>query len=919
MRVPTANVIIGFDRGVMDRLFTEGATYKSLIQGLTKKGEFDEVLLFDNESNPNFVSFEHTMGFGKGMKMVLTFIDPKGEFERRFMTDNITRNIAGFSKNKKAYNKFTYEELAISKEETEDQNKEDEISAKANADVEKSQVLYDKKFFSDLKEKMSEHYGEREFYVAYGSGSNLDLWSGPHRTVMTGAEVTVKGSRKITLTLTPTANAVQLSHRRGASNEKVDLDLAGLTMRYSGISKPIEFTNLKEGGKAYDPIALLGLSELAVSGITGLVDTAYSNSKDTTDALKKIGLANAASELGDFDFHSMIVDTLRSYVQKATGNRNVIVLLPNINVTCRQHLDDSIKNSRASQALSIISSASKIPLFGSFIKQITDYQYNPNLGELGFKEQFISSFLSSFGLELHQTLKDATGYELKAIPYSSIESRINYEVGKTANERFEKYFDHHNFYAIAQKASDKGIPNHMDVVNTIIKKINLNAKEEYQINLGIYNETDIKLLDFWGGSIKSLPTHKFPLFGGYKDFSEDQEAIIVGDQALIQKYLYGKVDLDNKFKTIQEYQDAASLAKENQGKYESDLENLPVSNPWEAPSPKYTSTLAASSLEAAAIEQGEIYKAGIIGAVKAIPLHPLDALMLTSKSYNKAVRAIAFPPITGEGSFGDISDIPDTFGYSDKQFTNTKKDYIKKQGIPIFRYNTTNPNVLDINFKFGGVYFAQLKMGFNKMVTRKASGVTEGLLPIGTGSLPIRTIGAAAAYLRQKNFSLDSDNRLEILKDLKGKVSIELMKDLEVTDPLSAAQAIGALLDKAEGGNDDDLKGLIEVDQLLPGNPQSVLTDFAENVYRQALQMSIKTLPLFHVSNIHNMSSPCIVFAQDASIKQSIDPQRTLLNSFFSGLYKIMGWKHTINTSTATSEFSLVKNAPKYDLEEASE
>lgn len=913
MRVPTANVIVGFDREVMDRLFSDGATYKSLIQGLTSKGEFSEVLLFDNESNPNFVSFEHTMGFGKGMKMVLTFIDPKGEFENRFMSDNIQRNIAGFSYNKKVYNKFTYEEKFVASEKTEEQNKGDVISDKANKDTEKSQALFDKQGFSDLQKKMSEHYGEREFFVAYGSGNNLDLWSGPHRTIMTGAEIVVKGSRKITLTLTPTARSVQLGQRRGAYNEKVDLDLAGLTMRYSGISKPIEFNNLKDEGRAYDPITHLGLSELSVSGITGLVDTIYANTKDTSVALKKIGLDKAASELGNFDFHSIIVDTLRSYVQKATGNRNVIVLLPNINVTCRQFINDSVVNARTKLGLGIAAQAtSNIPLFGTFIKTLSDYTYNPLLGELGYKENFMSTFLSSFGLELHQTLKDAKGYKLKAIPYTSIETRKNYELGKTANERFQKYFDDHNFYAIAQKASNKGIPNHMDVINTIIDKINLNSKEEYQISLAIYNETDIKLLDFWGGSIKSLPTHKFPLFGGYKEFSENQEAIIIGDQALIQKYLYGKVDLDAKFKNIEEYQAAAALAKENHDKYSSTQEYIY--------SEIETSDFTDEDFKAYKIEQAEIHKAGIIGAVKAIPLHPLDASILTSKSYNKAVRSIAFPQITGAGSFGDISDIPDTFGYSDKQFTNTKKDYIKKQGIPIFRYNTENPNVIDMKFNFGGVYFAQLKEGFSKMVTRKASAVSEGLLPIGTGSLPIRTVGAAAAYLRQKNFSADSDNRLEILQGLKGKVSIELMRELEVFDPMLAANAIAALLDTKElSENDDDLKGLVEIDQLLPGNPQSIMTDLTENLYRKALQMSIKTLPLFHVSNIHNMSSPCIVFAQDASIVQSVTPERTLLNSFFSGLYRIMGWKHTINTSTATSEFNLVKNAPKFAEVEESE
>ena len=918
MRVPTANVIVGFDREVMDRLFTDGATYKSLIQGLTKEGELDNVLLFDNESNPNFISFQHTLGFGKGMKMVLTFIDPKGEFERRVMSDSITRNIAGFSYNTEDYNKFTYEKEALDSGKSLEQYKTDVISGKASEDAEKSQMLYDKKFFSDLQKRMAKHYGKKELYVAYGSGNNLDLWSGPHRTILTGADITVKGARKITITLTPTAQAVQLSQRRGASNEVVDLDLAGLTMRYSGISKPIKFSNLLNNERAYDPLTYLGLEDLAVAGIQGDIETSYKNRTDISNALDKIGLSEVSSELGDFDFHSIIVDTLRSYVQKATGNPNVIILLPNINVTCRQWINDSLKNARTKLGLGIVAQATpNIPLFGTFIKALTDYRYNPLLGELGYKENFISNLLSSFGLELHQVLKEysSTHTYLKSIPSHSIASRQNYEKATTADERFEQYFDVHDFYAIAQKASNKGIPNHMDVVNTIINKINKNAKEEYQINLGIYNETDIKLLDFWGGSIPTLPTHKFPTFGGYKEFNTQKEAIIIGDQALIQKYLYGKVDLDAKFKNIEEYQEAAVLAKENQDKYEQESEDLSYS--WGYQDQVFNEELyEKEDLDAAAIEQAAIYKAGIIGAVKAIPLHPLDAIILTNKIYNKAVREIAFPPITGAGSFGDISDIPDTFGYSDKQFTDDKLDYIKKQGIPIFRYNTTNPNILDMTFKFGAVYNAQLKTGFSKVVTRKASAVAEGLLPIGTGSLPIRTRGAAIAYLRQQDFVHDADNREEILAGLKGKISIELMKSLEVQNPAKAADAIAAILEDLEKGSDADLKGLIEVDQLLPGNPQSIMTDMAENMYRQSLQMSIKTLPIFHVSNQHYLSSPCIVFAQDAPIKQSVDAERTLMNQFFSGLYSIMGFKHTINTSTATSEFSLVKNAPKFEEEE---
>ena len=84
MKIPTANIVVAFNKETMERLFSSGATYKSLVAELSDGNE--DALLFNNVANPNFISFEHSLGLGGGMKMVLTFIDPKGEFESRFVT-----------------------------------------------------------------------------------------------------------------------------------------------------------------------------------------------------------------------------------------------------------------------------------------------------------------------------------------------------------------------------------------------------------------------------------------------------------------------------------------------------------------------------------------------------------------------------------------------------------------------------------------------------------------------------------------------------------------------------------------------------------------------------------------------------------------------------------------------------------------
>ena len=302
-------------------------------------------------------------------------------------------------------------------------------------------------------------------------------------------------------------------------------------------------------------------------------------------------------------------------------------------------------------------------------------------------------------------------------------------------------------------------------------------------------------------------------------------------------------------------------------------------------------------------------------ALTQIPLHPLDRTVLAKIDYNKKIRTIVNPVIKGVGAFGDISYIPDDFGYQDSAFSDEEKKYIEENGIPTFRYNTQNPNVLDLKFKFGGVYFSTLKLGYQKQISRLSSGIAEGVLPTGIGSFPIRSRGAAIAYLRNKGFSmgLGDDNKKEILKGLASRLSPELAEDLEVDSAEAGADSLAAIIEELEQKN---LHGLVLVDQELPGNPNSILADQAEDLYRKALQMSITTLPTFHISRTSSINTPCIVFAQDQPISQVIREKRTLMNRFFSGLYKIMGFKHSITSSAATSEFSLVKNATNYNVKQ---
>jgi hypothetical protein len=821
----------------------------------------EDALLFNNVANPNFISFEHSLGLGGGMKMVLTFIDPKGEFESRFVTLNPAKIIKEFSN-------------------PEAQSTKSFITDKPD-DVKQSQEEYSKEYVAQYKAELEKSIGQREIYVAYGTGNNLDLWSGPHRTILTNANIDIKGARKITITLTPTAAAFDIGQRRGSYNEKVNLNLQGLKVRYAGESQEVKFLDKYV---AYDPTEYLDIPDK--NKITTYRD-------ETQEALAAAGFSELSSKLERFDFHTIIVDAIRSYVQNATGNKNVIVLLPNINLICRQAINDEARkydliqsavNEGAPAASNLVS---KVPVFGGFLSDRVNDLHAQSQTTLGKEEMFLEGTLKSFGLRLHTADKEkAEKLQKQAEPNGMLAAQAAHERHPTSPAALKSFYEKRYFTAVIDK-TDRQVPDHTGVLEIIFDKIKALSQESYKMSsLAIMNETDINVLKAWGSKSGKNPWSKFYTLAGYDEFTENSSAIIVGDLALIKEYLYGGIDLDQKAENINQLKSKAKQVKEEKKEKKEGEEEGPTSADY------------------------------LISAASQVPLHPLDKILLDKKEYNKNIREIVNPVLKGVGAFGDISYLPDDFAYQDASFTDEEKQYIDENGIPTFRYNTQNPNILDMKFKFGGVYFAALTtLGYQKEIKRLTSAVAEGVLPTGIGTFPIRSRGAAIAYMRSKAISmgLGDNNKQQIINSIAAKISPELAKEMEVDSSEAAADSIAALLEDQEKNN---LKGLILVDQELPGNPNSILADISEDLYRKALQMSITTLPTFHISRPSSISSPCIVFAQEQPITQAVRPETSAMNRFFSGLYKIMGFKHTITTSAASSEFKLVKNAPSFKVEE---
>jgi len=76
----------------------------------------------------------------------------------------------------------------------------------------------------------------------------------------------------------------------------------------------------------------------------------------------------------------------------------------------------------------------------------------------------------------------------------------------------------------------------------------------------------------------------------------------------------------------------------------------------------------------------------------------------------------------------------------------------------------------------------------------------------------------------------------------------------------------------------------------------------------------VKTLPMFHLSNEWTIAKPAVFFAVEPKFQGVLPPGNSLTHSFYSGLYIITGYKHTVSPRGIYSEFSLAKN-PGNDLD----
>jgi hypothetical protein len=954
MITPAPNVIIAFEREPIEKLFSQGASSENL---LTEISENKDVLLFTTKNNPNFISFSHEIAFGGNTIAVkLSFIDPKGEFESRYMTTRAIDMIAGYSP-----------------QEQQGENSNFGVASRNAQQRTELRRSTGPEFDAEWTKEFRKSKAKRKVYIAYGIGNNLKTWAGPLTLVLSDVKITFKGAKKFDCTFIPLPNPISTVDRRGAFNEVANLNLEGLYIETEGRSNKIQFEQLLNVPGGID-------SHTTSTDVEGLTVDSNLNSSEflyTPKGVNKTSMETYAAETrrgsytdlfgSDYsraakistliDFHSIIVDVIRSYIKNATGTSNVVVLLPDINYICRYALEElaSLEGLAEKNTLSVAlkNSRKENPSGSLNTAPLDDIVMYYGLNDtLGFTYDTIKRILNNFCLTFDSQLKeDYANINPRAIgiPGSLIQAneelpwldteylkvlaaregisieqaRINKINNISSWQRKQaRFILLRDFYASIAAGSGGGLPNHTDTLKKIINKINKSAKGVYSVQWGVFYETNTTVIDYWN----QYKDHS--LFGGEQLLDPNEPVLVCGDKALIKNFLYAGEKLEKlkaQAEGLNELADTVSTITEEEitARYDQNLSE--IEDKAESLGNTNDFYVASGAVETATEKQAALYQSYNQQAFLKIPLHSTDMLLLGSQSYNTGLRRILYPPKEELiGAFGSISYIPDEFAQvTEGAYPEEFKDQLVGADIPVFRFNTKNPNILDLKFDFGALYFAFLEQGYSHEVSRKASAILAGTIDSKYGTFAFPSQGAAIGYIINRQKALGSGSAAT--DQIIGEVAARYELDDTVANPMEALRlAHAAYQERLDAPN----SSIIKIEQLMPGDPLTTTAEFTEQLYRAALQMSIKTLPTFHLSNMSVLTSLCLILAQDPPVgnlpgyqdqyetyegangvsRRKVSKRTSLLNTFMSGLYKIVGAKHVISGGDAYSQFKLVKN-----------
>lgn len=749
--------------------------------------------LFVLKNNSNLLSFTHKHSTESGYVITLEVVDPSNDFEKRFVSTSPIEDLIDsslFRDNQKFGNPFA-------------EDIENLINSNSRPTLQQKVSKARAKEFNNRFQEATQN--PKVLYLAYGIGTNTNLWSGPHIVSLIGANITfVEGLKVLTLEFIPSPNAFDIiNERKGVFNSDglKNFNFLGLTIGVEAQSKTLAWDSSENKFKYQPSFGSLG----ARSGDTG------------------------ETNIDGLNIHRILCDIVKDLVYKVTGNPNIIVLLPDINKICKANIEERIFNP---DTLGIVPN----PNTNSAVEQ-------KERAEVAI--QASNTIRASAVRRLREL---AAAFDL--ICYETVDQNAKESTQKTDNPTVQYYREVLEFEDFKERQEDyienlkisfgkiikqkNFLPNPKEALLDIINKIS-----QYSSNFGmefrfIY-ETNVELIEFWVNQNNDLWT-----FGDSQlTLDKTKPFIILGDYGLIKNFLYGNIE---------------------------NLDSTPNTNEQSSISPQI--------------------------------LNPLDKYIGTT-AYTESVNNLVTPKIDiSLGDFGDIYQIPEAF-----KLEQTDVDKFKNYNIPVFRLNTENSNVLELNIKKNNIYFSILQTVASKELSRIAGNTLRGALPDKYRKLDFADEEAVIQYIRSR---LVSQGVYEGQMPIINKVIRESLS-INATSDQKAEEYASILANKYKTIIDNPTLKFY-LDQTLAKNPLTIYYDLLTECYKRGLfEIDITVLPSFYLSNTYTLGKVVLLLVNDTKIINSKREKHFNFGNFISGLYIIQGYSHEIDSSNCVSRLKLIR------------
>jgi hypothetical protein len=562
---------------------------------------------------------------------------------------------------------------------------------------------------------------------------------------------------------------------------------------------------------------------------------------------------------GAIDYHVVIKECLRGYLKQAFSTDNVIVAFPDLNHKLRSTI------------------IRKIDQIKQAYKDLTRWDPSNDPFKLNnalpgsLVQKGLLSVFKDLGFDIRFKMPGVSQEEVaflskNIVPYidQSIERDLSIgqvEVAIRASTVKSKFLN-----------PDYQLPNLNDPLLEFTDGL-IGSSEAYAFQMLLIEESDVRMLKEWQrlNLIKDL-----------------KPTVVFGDASFINQYLYRRRDLRaeepegafslNQFLSDTNFAENTDLEAEAK-RLEGDPNELTgdVFEDLRRSAQRFTD----SANNRTFININQTKERLKRYNESPVFFHSSDSY-LQDADYHRTV-----------GQITGIQKVGSSFGEIPIDLQGTK--------LPVFAYNIKNSNVLDIKGDFkSGLYGAVIPSVFSRLTPlveinyseRNKEKLTEGEI----------SSESAITQIIEEGFTVEERRRLLITLVETGLVGAGALK-MDEEDLSKTLAIIFTELQRVAPQTTMKYFSLV---------PELAFSEILNYLYDKAYTVQMRTLPFLHLSYVHNIGQECILVARENEIIQTRDivSRRNLQtnSAFFSGLYKLVGFRHVIRVDDIFSEFVLVKD-----------